>query len=435
MFYETEHSEEEMCKLLNCSRHEIYTWLKLNGHSKYDLISRKDIQDFRMKKAKETSYERYGTENPTGHPLIREKIKETLKTNYGSEYTNINQIPVVQERKRQLAYARHGVSHPSKLQEIKDKKLKTYLDRYGVSSPFQIYEPTYTSKLEKEVVQYIKSIYKGTVIENSQSIISPFELDIYIPEYKLAIEFNGNYWHSFENLSKNSNKTKREIQFYHQNKFKMCENKGIILYSVWEYDWLRDVKKAIIQSQLRYLLHYRGTNYIKISGHKCELKRVPKIEARNFLNKYHIQGASLLYTQTGSDNLPLNFGLYYRNELVSLMTFGKWRRGNIAEYEIFRLCNKFDTSIIGGPQKMFAAFLKIIKPKSVASYSSCSVGTGRYHEKLGFKFVRFTEPAFVKINPTGEIKTLFSKDKTGLKIYTAGNKLWFYLNELEFYEN
>ena len=427
-FYLTEHDENKMCELLNCTKNEIYRWIKLNNYEKYDLIPQKDVQEFRMKKARATSFDRYGTENPTGHPDIREKIKKTIAINYGQDYINVNQIPAVQKKKRITSYERHGVSHPSKLQEIKDKKRQTYNDKYGVSNPFLIGSASYVSKMEKEIVSYIKSIYHGEIKTNTQAIIYPFELDIYIPEHNLAIEFNGNYWHSAEVMSQNTNKTKREIRFYHQNKFRMCEEKNITLYSIWEYDWTRPMQNTIIKSQLRYLLHYRGKEYLKISAHKCELKRVSKIEARSFLNRYHIQGASQLYTQKDNEGNLLNFGLYYKDELMSLMTFGKWRRGRIAEYEIFRLCNKSDVTIIGGPQKMFNSFIKNIKPYSVGSYSSCSVGRGLFHEKLGFEFLRFTEPAYVRVNAKGEIKTLFSKDQTGYKIYTAGNKLWLYKN-------
>jgi hypothetical protein len=59
---------------------------------------------------------------------------------------------------------------------------------------------------EKEVVLYIKSIYSGTIIENDRTLMVPnrkfnnwklnHELDIVLPDLKLAFEFNGTYWHN-----------------------------------------------------------------------------------------------------------------------------------------------------------------------------------------------------------------------------------------------
>ena len=57
-------------------------------------------------------------------------------------------------------------------------------------------------------MEFIKSIYSDEIIENSRTIISPKELDIYIPQKNLAIEYDGLYWHD-ENHVENK---------YHLNK-------------------------------------------------------------------------------------------------------------------------------------------------------------------------------------------------------------------------
>lgn len=46
--------------------------------------------------------------------------------------------------------------------------------------------------------EIIKTLIPNTLIEyNNRKAIKPYELDIYIPEYKLAIEYNGKYWHRY----------------------------------------------------------------------------------------------------------------------------------------------------------------------------------------------------------------------------------------------
>lgn len=82
---------------------------------------------------------------------------------------------------------------------------------------------------EIAIGEYVSSIVPDSmIIKNSRSIIPPLELDIYLPEYNLAIEYNGLYWHS--------NNFKKDI-YYHYNKWKQCKEKGIKLLSIWEDDW------------------------------------------------------------------------------------------------------------------------------------------------------------------------------------------------------
>ena len=83
------------------------------------------------------------------------------------------------------------------------------------------------SKSEQEIANYISTFYNGELIRNSREIISPLELDLYYPEKKIAIEFNGDYWHSEEFKDKD----------YHYNKFKSCLEKCILLVSIFESDW------------------------------------------------------------------------------------------------------------------------------------------------------------------------------------------------------
>lgn len=97
----------------------------------------------------------------------------------------------------------------------------------------------YTSKLEKEILSYIKSIYNGVVIENSTSIVPNenhrfFELDIYIPALKLAIDVNGIYWHS----------TMFKDIYYHQRKTKCCRKTGINILHIFEDDWKTNSEKC-----------------------------------------------------------------------------------------------------------------------------------------------------------------------------------------------
>lgn len=85
-----------------------------------------------------------------------------------------------------------------------------------------------SSSSEQEIANYISTFYHGELIKNSRAIIQPFELDLYYPEKKIAIEFNGDYWHDENHKQKD----------YHFNKYILCKESGILLVSIFETYWL-----------------------------------------------------------------------------------------------------------------------------------------------------------------------------------------------------
>ena len=108
---------------------------------------------------------------------------------------------------------------------------------------------TYTSsKEEQEIANYISTFYTGELIRNSREIISPLELDLYYTEKRIAIEFNGDYWHS----------EKFKDKYYHYNKFIICKEKDITLVSIFEQEWNDNRDK--IKEYLLYLFNDKENN-------------------------------------------------------------------------------------------------------------------------------------------------------------------------------
>lgn len=113
------------------------------------------------------------------------------------------------------------------------------------------------SHKEKDLVDYIKSFYTGPVLENRRKIIYPNELDIFLPDLKLAIEFNGNYWHSIENgCSKD----------YHLKKSLLCKDKGIRLIHIYEFEDIEYqkllLKSLILGKDIYPKLDFNKNNFI-----------------------------------------------------------------------------------------------------------------------------------------------------------------------------
>ena len=246
------------------------------------------------------------------------------------------------------------------------------------------------SKLEKELLDFIKENYDGEIIENSKSIISPLELDIYLQDLRLAFEFNGLYWHNELYLDKD----------YHLNKTKLCEENGIHLVHIYEDDLL--FKTDIVKSRILNLL---GKTERKIYARKCEIKDVSSKESKEFLEMNHIQG---------NVNSKIKLGLYYKEELVSLMTFGNLRKnlGSSSKensYELLRFCNKINTNVIGGANKLYKYFIKVYNPNDVLSYADrswTSKTKDSLYDKLGFKLLGGTIPNYYYI-VDGERKNRF----------------------------
>jgi hypothetical protein len=245
---------------------------------------------------------------------------------------------------------------------------------------------------EKNILTFIESM-GVKCIPNDRSVLGDKELDIYLPDYNIAIEYNGLYWHSEEYVDNE----------YHLNKSNKCLEKNVRLIHIFEDEWLH--KKEIVKSRIINILNLTPK---KIYGRKCVIKEVDSNVARNFINENHIQG----YV-----NSSIKIGLFYDNNLVSIMTLGKTRnilksKGEEGEYEILRFCNKLNTTIIGGASKIFNYFLKTYKPKKVISYSDKRWSIGNLYNKLNFKLENTSKPNyFYLINKKRETRYKYQKHK------------------------
>jgi hypothetical protein len=218
------------------------------------------------------------------------------------------------------------------------------------------------SKQELELIEFISGL--GLKVKTrDKSIIKPMELDIFIPSHNIAIEFNGLYWHNELFLDKN----------YHLNKTIQCEENGIKLIHIFEDEW--EFKKDIVKSRLKNIL---GLTENKIFGRKCEVRIVSQKDGEVFLNNNHLQG---------NVNSSVRLGLYYDDELVSLMCFNKPRLGVGIGYdghELSRFCNKLDINVIGGASKLLSHFIKDNSPNKIISYADMRWSSGDLYDTLGF---------------------------------------------------
>ena len=380
---------------------------------KYGVEYTSQVNEFKNKK-KETYLEHYGVENPSQSKDVLEKRKQTYLEHYGVE--NPCQSKDVLEKRKQTYLEHYGVENPSQSIEIQEKIKHTNLEKFK-----KIYKEKYSNLIsydndtltffcndcgqnftiskalfacrrenhikfctnchpynspistgEKDLVNYIKTIYSGQLIENDRITLSGKELDIFLPEKKLAFEFDGLYWHN--ELNKTNN--------YHLEKTEACEKQGIKLIHIFEDEW--NCNPDIVKSRIKSLLNLNE----HIFARKCEIKEVNYKDTEKFLGENHIQGNCMS---------KYRYGLYYNNELISIMTFGK-SRFNKTEYEMLRFCNKLNINVIGGASKLFIYFLrKHPEITKIISFADRRWSNGNLYEKLGFILVNKTKPSYYYI--------------------------------------
>jgi hypothetical protein len=387
--------------------------------------------------------EKYGVDNPSKIKEVRDKAKKTMKERYGVEYALQNHFLV--EKMKRTNLERYGFEYPTMndnvkekiknsvlkndISEVYSKYLNTTFNRYGdiysrtelfrnnlkllnfnknrinvdneyytlidssrfeynilhrtCNSEFIIQRQLYRKRIErnedvclkcnpisknfsiceKEILSFIKSIYSGEILENHR--INNKEIDIYLPELKIGFEYNGLYWHS--ELHKNKD--------YHFEKYNFFNSIGLDINYIWEDEW--ELKKDIVKSIIKNKLGLSDIIYAR----KCEIKEVDNNDLiRNFLDSNHIQGF------VGS---KIKLGLFYNNELVSLMTFGSFRKvlGSLSKdnsFELLRFCNSLNTSVVGGASKLFKFFLNNYTVDKIISYSMNSYSNGNLYENLNF---------------------------------------------------
>jgi hypothetical protein len=240
---------------------------------------------------------------------------------------------------------------------------------------------------EKEMANFIKENSDYQVIENTYKVISPYQIDVYIPELKIAFEFNGLYWHNELNKPKD----------YHFNKTEMCERLGIQLIHIYEDDWIN--KKNIIKSRILNILGKSNIVYAR----KCKIKQTSYNETKFFLDKNHLKGMA---------NSNINFGLFYENKMVAIMTFAKLKK--LGEFELLRFCNVLNTNVVGGASKLLKHFISQFTPTKLISYADRSWTAENkvsIYKKIGFCKVGKTKPNyFYVMNGIKKSKFNFRKD-------------------------
>lgn len=372
--------------LKRITRDELYQYYIVENNSYNSLLDKyqlsgwtldKLLRTYELKKDKTVAalngvknrYERAGGKSAYDS-AVREKVAQQYLDKFGS-YDNYRQyisnkcklswggkspeeIAAITEERRRNYY-----NVPEKIEHAKEVRAETNLRLYGVDNTFALSDYTTSSKVNTEFYELL--IDAGFECEQEfllRDVDRTYRYDFRIGNTLIEL----NPW-PFHNSTTTPNGATPLTKNYHYNKTRCAVSQGYRVINVWDWDSRASILDLIIPRP-------------KVFARKCIVKEVSREDAISFINNYHLQGYS---------NDKVRLGLYYNNQLVSIMTFGKPRYNKTVEWELVRYCSSY--SVLGGAEKLFNFFVKNYHPKSMVSYCDRSKFTGQTYLKLGFQEV------------------------------------------------
>lgn len=235
------------------------------------------------------------------------------------------------------------------------------------------------SKSELVLKEYLESL-GVVVIHRDRTILAPKELDLWLPEHNIGIEYHGLHWH-----------TVNRVGNAHREKWELANSVGVRIIQIFEDEWLN--KQEIVKARLRAIVGKSN----KIYARKTEVKTIEFSQAREFLEAHHIQGAG---------PAAKAYGLFHQDQLVAVATFGKSRTGGMtaakdSKWEVLRYAS--EGTVVGGFTKLFSAFLRQYTPEEVISYCDLRYGIGGVYKAAGFQLHGITEPDYWWV-PNGKVQ-------------------------------
>jgi len=222
---------------------------------------------------------------------------------------------------------------------------------------------------EDEIVQYIKSILPSAeIITNDRTILQGKELDVYLPQYNVAIEYNELWWHS-EAMGRSKH--------YHLTKSKLCEAQGIRLLHIFEDEWIH--KQDIVQSIIAAALGVYQRRY-----YARRLTVTEGVDTKQFFDDNHIQGSTAA---------SITVALCDGDEMIAAISLKKPRYSKEADYELIRYAVKKHCSVVGGFARLLAHF-RSTHSGSIVTYSDRRLFQGDVYRTNGFQELSPTEPDY-----------------------------------------
>ena len=264
-----------------------------------------------------------------------------------------------------LKYQHHDLEKSilsiSKMIGVWDTTVASKLDQYEIEK-----KRFFTSEGEREISDYIKSVYHGEIKLRDNSL--GFEIDIFMPAKKIAIEYCGLYYYS-EQMGKN--------KLYHHTKWLKCKEAGIQLLTIFEDEWY--FCKEVVQ---RTLLSKLGLITDSIYARNTTL--IDNLSTTSFVECNHIQGSS---------KAKYHFSLLHDSVMVAAMQVQKTPHGLL----ISRYCT--DRGVVGGFGKLFKGLRNKFPQENIYTFADHRWSTGNLYEKFLPDGAYFLPPDYCYAGP------------------------------------
>lgn len=348
----------------------------------------------KKRKTRETNIERYGHVGAHGDPEVLAKYRATCTERFG--VPSPMQSSAILKKGCETTHAKYGVDYYTQSQHSHDrliasreKRMKrivaeaaplveqglsvnamqpiigipySTLERYLADSGVHVSgRTTLPEQLALDLLE--SAIPDHEIIQHDRSVLGHLELDLYVPDLKLAMEVNGIYWHS----------DKFKDRDYHVDKFNACNKKGVRLIQVWDYE-LDDLRKVDI---LKSILRCAAGTSDSIGARETELIRIngasPRVDT--FLDANHWEGHAPMADQC------VTYALCSHNNIVQMMVLEP--RGKDV-WEVPRSCSKLGVSVTGGTSRLINAFQSYAGHGKLISHSDNRLFSGHSYRAAGF---------------------------------------------------
>lgn len=250
---------------------------------------------------------------------------------------------------------------------------------------------------EIEILEYLRGTLGLDARSGVRDVVEGRELDIVVPSLKVAIEFDGLYWHS---------DAVRTDASYHLKKTEACEAAGYKLVHVFEDEWA--YKSRIVKDHLRRaLVGFR--RIIPVS--ECEVRPIDYRLKDRFLCRHSLMGA---------DRCSAAYGLFRWNVLIAVMTFAKAMRGGPGEWEMSRYATIAGFNLPGAGSALLGAFEHDFSPVSIKAYWDRRWPDSGIFMKMGFAFERNTRPGWFYVVGDKRESRLAKGHENRRKVYDCG---------------
>jgi very-short-patch-repair endonuclease len=278
--------------------------------------------------------------------------------------------------------------------------------------------PNTSSKAELEIVEFVESL-GVEVVRNDRKLIGPRELDILVPEARLAIEYDGIYWHS------DATDHPRDL---HREKSLACLREGYDLFRIYSDQW--EFRQELVKSMISYRL---GKVSRKVPARKCEVKQLDPVDSKGFFERSHLYGYS---------PAKQAWGLFHNGELVSCLTLRVPRQKKHRDRDVVEICrfaSRPDAVVSGGFQRLLKRAQRWAKEKGfrvMLSYADLDTGAGGVYFRAGFEHVRDTASSYWYTDGTNRFGRFKFRARDGkpekqvaheagvYRIYGAGNRVY-----------